>query len=181
MQTEEQLTQIAQLARERQETYEKDQEQRESVILTNASIPIFLNGEEYKARCPEDKDYTELNEWLKGKFIKVAREACKDLPPIDRREMLEIAIKAAMGVTWVSDEGHSLVNSVDGIAYIAFIMLRSQNPTVTYEWLQEACSRDYNVEEVGRVFNYFNEQLEKLQSNGQAERKTSSGSTPAKN
>lgn len=180
MSTTEQLEQIAKLAREKDEEFKKDQEQREAVILTNACVPMFLNGRELKARCPEDKDYTELNEWVKSRFIVLAREACKSLPPIDRREMLDIAIRAVMGVTWISEDGQRIVNSTDGIAYIAYVMLRDQNPDITYEWLQEACSREYNIEEVGRVFNYFNEQLEKLSSNG-ATKKTSSGSVPAKN
>lgn len=176
----EQLKQIAQIAKEKDETYKKDQEQREAVILTNASVPMWINGTELKARCPEDRSYVELDEWVKSKFILLARQACKNLPPIDRREMLDIAIKAVMGITWISEDGHKIVNSSDGIAFIAYILIRDQNPEITYEWLQEACTKEYNVEEVGRVFTYFNDQLEKIGSNGSG-RKTSSGTSPVKN
>lgn len=154
----------------RHEQYMQDKEQREALILTNAPVPFYLNGRELKARCLSDRDYTALDEWVKSRFIRVARESCTGLDPDERREMLEIAIKSVAGMSWTYGEGAQIIYSKEGIAFIAYMMIKEDHPEISYEWLVEACSKDYNIEEVGRVFNHFNQQLDSLKSNGQAKK-----------
>lgn len=167
----------AQIAEER---YKERLKAQEDLILTNASVPIFLCGKEFKAKCPSDRDYTELNEWIRAQFIKIVRKACEDLTFSERRETIGIAVREVASMTWDSGEGAALVNSAEGVAYMAYLMLKDNHPKITHAELTEACKARHNQEEVGRVFDYFQGIFNDLNKQ-LAPPQTSSGVTEGKN
>lgn len=150
---------------------ELEREAKTETILTNAKVPIFLDGKEYLAQCPKDRDFTELNEWIRSRYIKLARMSGIGLSRVDRDELLSVAIRTAMRVRWSDDDGLSVINTPEGIAKICYMMISAAVP---YENLCEMMNDPDNVNETIRLFDHFNamavEAANTTEGNGKAEK-----------
>tara|TARA_B100000749_G_scaffold269534_1_gene248430 strand:+ start:8324 stop:8806 length:483 start_codon:yes stop_codon:yes gene_type:complete len=139
----------------------------ESQILTNADFPINLEGDEYLAKAPTDRDYVELDVWVKAQYLRMVKGAVDLLEPSERSEFMKEAMSTVAHVRWANDLGLSFINSPIGLAKIAFLMLRKNHPRLDEGWLGDAMKKAGNLTEVAKSFSHFNELAESIQESNE--------------
>lgn len=75
---------------------------------------------EYTCIPLSDKDIIELDEWLRDRFIQQAYFAAESLPQEAGDRIIKIALKEAISLSWISNEGRALVATIEGITRIFF-------------------------------------------------------------
>jgi len=129
----------------------------ESQILTNADVPLNVNGRDLRAKAPTDRDFTELNVWVKAQYLKTVKEAIDLLPPADQSGFRSDAMKTVIQVNWGNELGLPFINTPQGITKIAWMMLRANHSELTEEWILNSMKQAHNVKAVSEVFEHFNE------------------------
>ena len=134
---------------------QEELDQIEEAILTDAPLSIHLGGQDYLAVSPGERDFIELTEWIRARFISLARLAVSDLTKEERAETISIALRTAMGINWHDDDGLNVLNTSDGLARVGFLMLRKESKNITYPKMQELMLDSDNIAEVARAFQHF--------------------------
>jgi hypothetical protein len=110
-----------------------------------------LNGKEYNVKPLQDRQFEELNNWIRSEIIRTAESATIGLTQSRADRLLQSAIKAAATVSWNEPEGIEIIASARGMRKLAEIML-SSNYNVSEEFLRTVTSSQENVNEVQKVF-----------------------------
>lgn len=105
--------------------------------LTAASVPVTLGGEELLVNRLTDRDISELNEWVRAEFIKMARLSLSGITDkLEREETLRLAMSEAAGISWMSGRGAQMMATPDGLARIIWQGCKDNHPTFPYEFVR---------------------------------------------
>lgn len=125
--------------------------------VTGGRRPLKIGGVEYMASQLSDKDIAELDEWLRARFISMARDSLgPDCSQKQIDDTLAVAMRDAMGLTWMSGIGARVMASVDGVARLAWQMVHHSHPTVTYEEIRKHMYDPRNMANVNDAFDGLN-------------------------
>lgn len=101
-----------------------------------------------------DKDFEQLNNWIRSGIVDVARASLNsEMSQEERDEVLGVALRQARGVSYLSPEGREAMSSLDGTAYLLWLGMRHH-----HEKLQPADVRRLlllNISEVQSVLRVW--------------------------
>lgn len=128
--------------------------------LTGGTMPFVVSEQTFKARPLTDRDYAELDEYVRAHIINTARKVAANLSEKERRELLAAAVLAATGLRWTSEEGAKVLNTLEGAAYLSWLMVKHSHKNVPFNAFYEVFSQDSFVEsnliELDRVWATLN-------------------------
>jgi len=152
--------------------------------LTAAATPLFLNKKEYRAAPLNDRDISELDEWVQTRLIQRASSALTpDMTGQQRAEILDSAMRVSQGLTWASGQGARILATVDGMAQLTWQMLKREHPTLTPEFVRQELMANpkANMEETQRVFNRLKEEEKSALVSGKSPDRKNKGKDKRKN
>lgn len=100
--------------------------------LYNSGWPIKIGQEEYTASVLTDQDYGDLNNYLQARYVQLAKGIARSMDDDARREIISIALKDAMRITWGTEEGNEILWTEDGILHLGYQMIRRRHPNVPF-------------------------------------------------
>lgn len=136
--------------------------EKETQILTDASLFITLDGNQYEVNAPSDKDYAELNNWLRALVLKRARDSSTEFAKVERDEVYDSAVRVCSTLFWDSPTGSQILNTNEGVAKLTQLFLRKKHPNFKLEELGKMLTNPVNIQEVKRAFDYFMDLMESL-------------------
>lgn len=116
--------------------------------LTGASTPvIFSNGFELYLSPLSDKDITELDNWIRARYLHIQRTGIpKDADEETKERIERIAQQTAATLNWYIGYGASMMASIDGLCRILYQASRKNQPKLTYDELHENLLSEDNSE-----------------------------------
>ena len=100
--------------------------------LTGARVELILSNDvTLTLHRLTDRDISELDLWIRGRVVAIARAAITpDMGISERNELTEAGLAKAMKTSWTSGDGNALMSSVEGIARLLY---QADDTDVTYE------------------------------------------------
>jgi len=126
--------------------------------MAGAASPLrFADGTEYQMSPLTDRDISELDEWVRCRFINLAmRSLPDDMSESDRTKFRVNAVHEAMTLTWMSGRGAQQMASVDGIARLVWQSVKRNNPGVAEDELRRHLFSRENLAAVQLQFRRLN-------------------------
>lgn len=125
--------------------------------LTGAGVPLAIAGQEFQMHSLSDKDFVELDEWIRQRMMKTALASLAGITDSTlRAEIIQNATIAASTATWLSGPGVKILSTVDGVSRMLWQSVKKGNPNVTHADLRSLCFDRDNVEEIVTTFNRIN-------------------------
>ena len=126
--------------------------------INRARRPIHLKQEDgsellIHLRPLTDRDISELDEWVRAQYLKTVRESLRDADDDERAKEMTAASLTALGLSWMSGPGASMIATVDGMAKLVH---QSVEEDISYESLRKLMFSAENVNESRRVFREAN-------------------------
>ena len=105
--------------------------------VTAASVAFVLGEVTYRLSPLSDKDYGEFEGWAQDRFLDVAKRNLEGLAQADRDALLKAAYETSSRLTLTSPETLKLMSTVDGAAYLLYLSLRRDQPTIDLQRAKE--------------------------------------------
>lgn len=121
---------------------------------TAAPGDVTIDGKICRMSPLSDKDIAELDNWVRIRVIRLAKESLTGKETKEEREeLLEVAFKHASKLTWLG-EGLEDTTSLEGVARLLWQTLKKHHPDLTVEYLAECIVEDkIDVDETMDVFD----------------------------
>ncbi len=138
--------------------------------LTGGSIPIRLNGTLYNVSPLDDKDTSELDQYVRFIHMETATAAAEKADVRVAQMIVAAAVGQASALSFMSPQGAAIIKSVDGIARILWHGLKHNHPDLTHEQVRALMFNSHeNRKEANRVFEELNvKPLESLVQSGKS-------------
>lgn len=144
------------------------EDSRDRARLTAAATPIRLGDVEYRMSPLTDRDISELDEWVRHRYIQLAVDSLpKDTPPEEVTQVRLQATQAALNLTWMSGQGAKILATVDGMTRLLWQSLRREHPDVEYEDLR---GQLFSSERLKMVRHSFVQLNQSARSNGRPDK-----------
>lgn len=115
------------------------------------------DAEEFIVEPLSDVDISELDEWVRARIVKTARDSLDStLSPAERIETLEVAMRLAQGESMLSAQGARILGTVDGMARLMWQTIRHRHPNLELETLRGYMFDPRNVEAATVLFRELN-------------------------
>lgn len=102
--------------------------------ITAAPHPIVFDDVEYSMHPFRDKDYDEVNEWLRSRIISIARKSIAEVRDQDERdEVLGAAVREAAKVDLVNGSGFRSIQSPDGVTRLFYQSVKRGKPEFSFD------------------------------------------------
>jgi hypothetical protein len=126
--------------------------------LTAASKPIRLSGTVYNVSPLDDKDTSELDEYVRFIHMETAKAAaitCSD--ESIKHMIISSAVAQASSLSFMSPQGAAIIKSVDGVSRILWHGIKHNHPEVTHEFIRsQLFSNKSNIAEANKLFDELN-------------------------
>jgi len=137
--------------------------------LFDAAIEFKVGDEVFYASMLTDRDFGDLDQWIKSKYINMAYEAA-DLAVEEasndrerssalnrRKEMIETALLSATSIGWGSDEGWNFMMTSEGMIRLGFQFCRKRHPTLKFKEFDKEARKDVDktVVEIDKIYGRF--------------------------
>lgn len=135
---------------------------KEGQRITGAAAPItFHDGTTYQMSPLSDRDIQEMDLWAQARYIQVSRAGIPDsVSKEDRDAEMRSIRREAMGITWLSGLGASLVATVDGMCRLLWQSIKANHPDVLENDLRakffDPDVAAQNVDEIREMFERLN-------------------------
>jgi hypothetical protein len=134
-----------------------------------------------------DKDISEMDLWVRVRYIRTAREAAEGLTPDRYEQELRIAQMTAIQLSAFSGMGGKMIATVDGMARVIWQGIKDNHPEITEHRIRALMFSQRNLKEANAAFKMVNfspavtsEKGEKKgahSTSGQSKKKTQSAPT----
>lgn len=116
--------------------------------LTGASTPvIFSDGFELNLSPLSDKDITELDNWVRARYLYIARSGISENATDEEKDRIErIAQQTAATLCWYLGYGASIMACLDGLCRILYQAAQNNHKGLTYDDLHERLLQQTNNE-----------------------------------
>lgn len=141
--------------------------------LTAARVSLVLDGEEYLLDRITDQDISELDEWVRGNVMRIARASLSGPDDPFFEKTMDLALGKASRTSWMTGDGAKMMATPDGLARIVWQAAHRNHPGL--EW-QQLRTKMFNVESISDTVNA----LKKVRPSVPAGSKTGGGATPKK-
>lgn len=140
--------------------------------LKRAAIPlIFEDGTTLYLRPLSDRSSTELDNWIKAKYLHDQRSNIPEGASEELKERIErIAQQTAATLSWYLGLGSSMMVNIEGMAQILYHCARDNHPNITPEAISSILFVGKNLDLAHDAFAKA-EGLEEDLKNGRAGRK----------
>lgn len=95
--------------------------------LFDAAFPIKIGKQELQASMLTDRDYGDLDLYLKARYIHLVRETAGELTEDERKEVMSTAVNNSLKIGWHTDEGIELLFREDGLLHLGYQMIRKRH------------------------------------------------------
>lgn len=113
---------------------------------TAAAATAKIGGKDYLLSPLSDQDWAELDLWYQGRAIRRARASLdSDSTETERRLTMEEAFRYAQGLSFLRDAldpEKSPINTVEGVAQLAWRMIREKNRRITADDVRREIAAD---------------------------------------
>lgn len=101
--------------------------------LFDSSFPMQIGDKEYQASMLTDRDYGDLDNFIKSFYVDIAYRAAENYTPQKRKELVTIALNESINVDWESDVGNSIICSREGMLRVGWQMCLKRHPALTFK------------------------------------------------
>lgn len=110
--------------------------------LFDSGYPIKIGGEEFTASMLTDRDFGDIDNYIKAQYVNTAYMAAENLSVAERKELTTIALNNAANITWESREGNDLIFSREGIIRLGWQMCRKRHPNLPFKVFYELAHKN---------------------------------------
>lgn len=97
-------------------------------------LEVMVGGKPYRISPLTDCDRSELQLWMRARYLSLAEQSVKEQPPEVKIAVLAQATDKAFQLTVVSEEADGLLShDIDAISYLLWLSLRHEHPQITRE------------------------------------------------
>lgn len=140
--------------------------------LANGAFPMKIGNVEYQASRFSDRDWADINEYVRSKYLSNMFEACKNLSSEMQADLKKTALSQLPQIHYDTDEGRNIIFSLDGngIFHLGFQMIKKRHPKVTYEDFEKECRVDGKTAttKIMETYDYLMSPPEGIDANGGA-------------
>lgn len=122
--------------------------------IADGSYPLEIGKTRFDASILTDRNFADIMNYVRSKYIAMAYEAGKLLKPEERREIVQDAMKVAADLEWTSDETQSIIWKEEGVLQLGFRSIQKRHPRVTYEEFYKLCA-DRGEDDKERMKNLY--------------------------
>lgn len=124
--------------------------------LTNASTPLTIKGVEFELKPLTDRDFVELDEWVRARAMKAALSGLVGVTDKDlRREVISTATETVAALTWLSGPGAKVAASFDGVSRMLYQSVKHKSK-LSHEEIRKLMFAPGALDEVMATFNRIN-------------------------
>ena len=131
---------------------------------TAAPAEVTLGGHTYRLSPLTDGDVGELDNWLRARTLRTAREASRGLPESEAQSLMRQAFAFAATQTWFGSLGGNC--SMDTLARLFWQLVKRHHPDASLEVVRQAIVT--NPDELADALDAF----DLLHATGVAEKKS---------
>jgi|SRR6185437_6117870 len=131
--------------------------------ISAASAPLTLKGVDYNISPLSDRDWDELNNWLRSRLIKIARNSLTpDMDQESRDEVVGAAVREASKIDLMTGRGLRELSGPEGQCRMLYQSLKREHPRMTAEQCKKLLFRDdgkpdgESIKEFARIFSDLN-------------------------
>jgi hypothetical protein len=103
-----------------------------------------------------DKDISEMDLWVRVRYIRTAREAAEGLTPDRYEQELRIAQMTAIQLSAFSGMGGKMIATVDGMARVIWQGIKDNHPEITEHRIRALMFSQRNLKEANAAFKMVN-------------------------
>jgi len=94
--------------------------------MAQSPVPYTLpNGQTVNLYPLTERDYNEIDGWIKHRYMENVVESCKMLPRDERESLMKIALEEASALTFQNGHGNKiLLSSTFGVTRLAYQLIR---------------------------------------------------------
>jgi len=137
--------------------------------LFDAAIEFNVGEEVFYASLFTDRDFGDLDQWIKSKYINMAYDAAdlaietasnereRTTALSRRKEMIESAHLSATNIGWGTDEGWNLIVTNEGMIRLGFQFCRKRHPILKFKEFDKEARKDLKktIIEIDKVYGRF--------------------------
>jgi hypothetical protein len=94
--------------------------------MAQSPVPFTLpNGQVVSLYPLTERDYNEIDSWIKHRYMENVVDSCNMLPREEREQLMKVALEEASALTFQHGQGHRiLLSSTLGITRLAYQLIR---------------------------------------------------------
>lgn len=101
--------------------------------LVDSFTPFQIGDQEFKAHILTDKDFGDLNQYIKCKYIENVKKNTETLDEDDQKEFRAIALEEVNEIVWGTKFGHLIIfQRLDGLLHLGHQMIRKAHPNLLF-------------------------------------------------
>ena len=123
--------------------------------IAGAPITVTIKERELKLYPLRDREFAELDEWVRSSMVRTALSSLRDSDSQKfREEVISVAMRASIGLTWMSGDGKRAMGTVAGIAALVSASTRG---AVGHDEARDLLFGDLSkIDEINLVFRRLN-------------------------
>jgi len=108
---------------------------------TAAPVEVEIDGKKYWMSPLTERDYGELDRWVRARAVQMARDSLGDNPTVGEvRLTMDEAFRSALGMSCIEEP--RLLAGLEGFARIVWQQMRAKHPDVDYDQIVIAFRKD---------------------------------------
>jgi len=126
--------------------------------ISAAAVPLkFSDGTEYSLSPLTDKEIDEIDLWLQGHIIEIARRSLSPTASLaEREETLSLAMREASSYSMLNMKGIKALSNIQGMAHICYVSLLRRHPNIKKDYLRELLQNPDDLETLNIAFEKVN-------------------------
>lgn len=102
--------------------------------MSQTPVPFTLpNGTVVNLHPLTERDYNEIDAWIKHQYMENVVSACNRLPREEREQLMKVALEEAAALTFQHGQGNKiLLSSTFGVSRLAYQLIR-KGTTMTFD------------------------------------------------
>lgn len=105
--------------------------------MTAAPAEIVLGDKTFRMAPLTDADIAELDNWVRVRALRLARESLAEATPAERREIMTLAFETVPSFAFSAGVGAKMMATIDGVARMIWQGVQHCHPEVTVAEIQE--------------------------------------------
>ncbi len=131
--------------------------------LTAAAMPIEIGGNSWRMAPLTDKQFEEMNLWVRSQHVKLATVAAQGLDARTFDRVVGIALRESWEFRFDSDTGMAISNTLDGTVHLVWQSLRREQPALAEGTVRKALETGSLRDNVNNAIGLF-VQLNRVES-----------------
>lgn len=104
--------------------------------VTAAPAEIVLGDKTFRMSPLTDADMSEIDNWLRVRALRLARESVAGATAAERREVMQLALEFVPNISFTQHSGAEMMGTLDGVARLLWQGIQHNHPDVTLAEIQ---------------------------------------------